>query len=468
MKLALCAIFIFVSASELNIQHILKEFLDGPWGQEAPETMLNQGYSVSHYGQMNRNDDQGYASHCYSKVMGHTTIRYFAYYVPSLTEIREKILSGYIEIGIEDTTHISQIQLQLEQWLKANCSNCRIEVARSYHGFGSFFWRSVKWVSCNNLHGLLYQKFSGPRDQKIKVRLNLKAPDRGIFLDKDLGYKHTLQYDPEIDERLKELNNQALHKIAAKLRSSCSDTSFWATLEYLATPSLHLLLEVKKLMDFYDEIDKRINDKAEVLFVEDIALQVLCNNLNQTLVWKEGFWKGELSDYYKKWFSERHIVYEVPPLDIAYYYSWQHMKELAAMDGGNFLSHLAFLNLLARGWAVMVSEHKDPDDWKRVIAIGEKYLAEHYESPFTTDVKYIVGMAYETLFNLATVENASYVDPSNYSSYREEARLRALEYYERVSIEKDGIRYLERLMYILPRLRGGVSTGLLRFYFVYD
>ena len=466
MKSVLCAIFILLSpfafAAELNIQHILKEFLDWPWGKETPATLLNQGYSVSHYGQMNRLDDQGYASHCYSKVMGHTTICYFAYYVPSLTEIREQILSGYIEIETEDTIHASQIQLQLEQWLKANCSDSRIEVAHNYHGFGSFYWRSVKWISCNGLFGLFYQKFPGSGDRKPRVTLNLEAPERRI-LDKDFRYESRPCYDPAIDGRLKELNNQALHKVVAKQRSSCSDTSFWAILEYIAIPSLHSLLEDKKLMDFYDEIDRKVDDETEALFVKDIALQVLFSNLNQTPVWKE-----PLSDYYKKWFSERHIVYEFEPLGASYQYNWQYMKDLAVMDGGNFLSQLSFLNLLARGWAMMVSEHKDPDDWKRVIAIGEEYLVEHSESPFSTDVKYIVGMAYETLFNLATLENASYVDPGNYSLYREEARLRALEYYERVSIEKDGIRYLERLMYILPRLRGGVSTGLLRFYFVYD
>jgi len=104
------------------------------------------------------------------------------------------------------------------------------------------------------------------------------------------------------------------------------------------------------------------------------------------------------------------------------------------------------------------------DQFRTVIAHGEKFLAEHPSSPHRLDVTLALAMAYENWWSLSRARPGDdYVEPARYHDGAEAARQKAIGIYEQIAkmaADSPEATYARRC---LPRLKLGVDIiGSLR------
>jgi hypothetical protein len=144
---------------------------------------------------------------------------------------------------------------------------------------------------------------------------------------------------------------------------------------------------------------------------------------------------------------------------------WQHYP---ATEWGE----RAFVLLLDWGWDTSGTCAKGADQFREVIRQGESFLQQHPNRPVRGFVALLVGQAYATwwsLSNAPTTGMADYVNPQLYKEGSEQARLKAIGYFEQVLQLSPGTPLGEYGRQILPTLRAQQLTeDRYRFFCVYD
>ena len=96
----------------------------------------------------------------------------------------------------------------------------------------------------------------------------------------------------------------------------------------------------------------------------------------------------------------------------------------------------AFVILLEDGWDPSGTCAKGGDQTREVIRRGEEFLRTHPASPRRAAVTYLVAEAYASWWSLSQTRSASgladYVDPKDFQEGADAARLKAIEYFERL------------------------------------
>ena len=138
----------------------------------------------------------------------------------------------------------------------------------------------------------------------------------------------------------------------------------------------------------------------------------------------------------------------------------------------------AFLVLQGHGWDMGDYCDAGAEQFRAVIQQGLPFLEQHPKSPYQLDVRLAVAQAYETWWSISlppihgqaiTAEEDS--EPVVYQRYQEgaeEARQKAIAYYERLlqtAPQSDHAAYARR---VLPRLKLGIDTGQRRFYCIFE
>jgi hypothetical protein len=122
--------------------------------------------------------------------------------------------------------------------------------------------------------------------------------------------------------------------------------------------------------------------------------------------------------------------------DLAWCWDDPFVDALAARAGANRWTDLAFLERTEAGWqrpCTVCGFDADVggDQWRRVIAHGEAYLARHPNSTIAHDVRWAVAEAYETAWSLAhAAPGDEYIDASAYGRDAARYRARAIALYE--------------------------------------
>jgi hypothetical protein len=132
----------------------------------------------------------------------------------------------------------------------------------------------------------------------------------------------------------------------------------------------------------------------------------------------------------------------------------------------------AFVLLLDWGWDTSGTCAKGSDQFREVIRQGELFLQQHRDSRYRDFVIHLVGQAYATWWSLSqqpTPAMADYVDPKLYQEGSEQARLKAIGYFEQVLQHSPGSLLGEYARQFLPILRQQQLTiDSYRFFCVYD
>jgi len=138
----------------------------------------------------------------------------------------------------------------------------------------------------------------------------------------------------------------------------------------------------------------------------------------------------------------------------------------------------AFLVLQGHGWDMGDYCNAGAEQFRAVIQQGLPFMEQHPKSPYQLDVQLAVAQAYETWWSISlppipgqTVTAEEDSEPLVYQRYQEgaeEARQKAIAYYERLlqtAPQSDHAAYARR---VLPRLKLGIDTGQRRYYCIFE
>jgi hypothetical protein len=132
----------------------------------------------------------------------------------------------------------------------------------------------------------------------------------------------------------------------------------------------------------------------------------------------------------------------------------------------------AFVLLLNEGWDTSGTCQKGAEQFREVIQQGESFLKQRARSPQRGMVTLLVAEAYASWWSLSNERKGSgmsdYVDPKRYEEGAEEARIKAIAYFEEVLQLTPETGVSRFALEVLPPLRDKQVLDNYRFYCVYD
>jgi outer membrane protein assembly factor BamD (BamD/ComL family) len=180
----------------------------------------------------------------------------------------------------------------------------------------------------------------------------------------------------------------------------------------------------------------------------------------------------EQCDQVRKQFADHKVTLAYSELGGGSYYQhdllWRVWRDYPATEWGE----RAFVLLLDLGWDTSGTCANGSDQFREIIRHGKSFLQQHPNSPYREFVAHLVGQAYATWWSLSnepTPAMADYVDPKPYKEGSEQARLKAIAYFEQVLQHSPGTLLGEYDRQVLSDLRAQKLTqDGYRFFCVYD
>jgi hypothetical protein len=213
-------------------------------------------------------------------------------------------------------------------------------------------------------------------------------------------------------------------------------------------------------------IDAVENGKADqrpaILLAADlVANEIWCPSENK-----------ERCNQLRSQFAQHKLTLEYSELGGGFYYQrdllWRVWQQYPETDWGE----RAFVVLLELGWDTSRTCAKGSEQFREVIHQGESFLQQRPTSPHRAAILLLVGQAYATWWSLSneTADSpmADYVDPKRYNEGAEQARLKAVSYFEQVARLAAGAKCAEYAHQILPALRAKQIQNSYKFFCVYD
>lgn len=146
---------------------------------------------------------------------------------------------------------------------------------------------------------------------------------------------------------------------------------------------------------------------------------------------------------------------------------WRLWRDYPATESGE----RAFVLLLDHGWDTSPTCEKGAEQFREVIRQGETFLQQRPSSPQRGVVTFLVAEAYATWWSLSKetrVDMSDYVDAKEYQNGAEEARIKAIGYFEQVVQLAPETKLGEYARQVLPALRQREALDTYRFYCIYD
>lgn len=141
---------------------------------------------------------------------------------------------------------------------------------------------------------------------------------------------------------------------------------------------------------------------------------------------------------------------------------WRVWQEFPRSPWGEW----AFLALLRAGWT---TELCDGPRFQEVIREGEAFLRDRPGSPHLARVWFMLGLAFETWWSLSLASpDDPYVGAGGFAKGAEEARKKALDYYQKSAAALPASDMAAYVRWRSPRLELGIDTNCRYYYCVYD
>jgi hypothetical protein len=177
-------------------------------------------------------------------------------------------------------------------------------------------------------------------------------------------------------------------------------------------------------------------------------------------------------DQLRSQFAQHKLRLEYVELGGDFYYQrdllWRVWQQYPETDWGE----RAFVVLLGLGWDSSRTCAIGSEQFREVIRQGESFLQQRPTSPHRAAVLFLVGQAYATWWSLsnepADSPMADYVDPKRYNEGAEQARLKAISYFEQVVQLAPDTKFAEYAHQIVPALRNQQIQNTYKFFCVYD
>ena len=171
-------------------------------------------------------------------------------------------------------------------------------------------------------------------------------------------------------------------------------------------------------------------------------------------------------------FAQHKLTLEYSELGGGFYYQrdllWRVWQQYPETD----LGAKAFVLLLELGWDSSGTCAKGREQFREMIRQGDSFLQQWPTSRQRAEVLFLTGQAYATWWSLsnepADSPMADYVDPKRYNDGAEEARLKAISYFEQVQQLAPEAKVAEYADQILPALREQQIQTTYKFFCVYD
>ena len=171
-------------------------------------------------------------------------------------------------------------------------------------------------------------------------------------------------------------------------------------------------------------------------------------------------------------FAQHKLTLEYSELGGGFFYQrdllWRVWQQNPETDGGE----RAFVILLELGWDTSKTCAKGHEQFREMIRHGESFLQQRPTSAHRAAILLLVGQAYATWWSLsnepADSPMADYVDPKRYKEGAEQARLKAISYFEQVVQLAPETKFAEYAHQILPSLRAKQIQDTYKFFCVND
>jgi hypothetical protein len=170
--------------------------------------------------------------------------------------------------------------------------------------------------------------------------------------------------------------------------------------------------------------------------------------------------------------SRYNLTLKYDQLGAGYYYSRDLLWRIWADYPHTVWGERAFVLLLDRGWDTSFTCEKGGDQTREVIRQGESFLRQHAGSPYRAVVKLLVAEAYASWWSLSNESAGSdmsdYVDAKQFQEGADDARLKAIAYFEELLQLVPGTELSKFADQVLPPLRNHQILDNYRFFCVYD
>ncbi len=145
---------------------------------------------------------------------------------------------------------------------------------------------------------------------------------------------------------------------------------------------------------------------------------------------------------------------------------WRIWKEYPKTGWGEQV----FVLLLERGWDTSGVCKRGGEQTHEGIRQGESFLRERAKSRYRNDVTFLVAEAYASWWSMSAPSGAmaDYVDPKQYEQGAEEARTKAIIYFEKILQDAPQTGLGEYAREVLPHLREQHVIDDPKFFCVYD
>ncbi len=171
-------------------------------------------------------------------------------------------------------------------------------------------------------------------------------------------------------------------------------------------------------------------------------------------------------------FAQHKLTLEYSELGGGFYYQrdllWRVWQQYPETDWGE----RAFVVLLELGWDTSKTCAKGHEQFREIIRRGESFLQQRPTSAHRAAILLLVGQAYATWWSLSneTADSpmADYVDPKRYTEGAEQARLKAISYFEQVVQLAAETKFAEYAHQIIPALRKQQIQNTYKFFCVND
>lgn len=370
-----------------------------------------------------------------------------AWLVGSTADYREVVLRGSLRVCRQPS------QASLLETLRGE----GFEIAAPtvpVHGFGSSYWRSVYALRRGGLSGLTYYVVPTGVTGCLELFLNDSKIDKALPLKE---FSFNAMFPPDLPPKLlSDLESGG----AAKLVPD------WAKVKDIAVSTGVLYArDVEVLARAYSGAPASVEGEelaaAATVFKAHLIMQLFVRgSYYETNPGESGGGKP-----FRKIMEENGIKYYESHYG-GVFPEKQFKLDIYERSPGSYWGHYAFLRHLAGGFGADELDYGLRTD--QPIKLGGEFMKKHPDSPFYADVLFLVGRAYETLYEqgFSAVSCDQYTGKAcaELAAAQEQNRVKALELYAAVLAAPGGAKYKEFIDGIVPRLKTRGKTYCYQFF----
>ncbi|MDP2983854.1 MAG: hypothetical protein Q8O92_11055 [Candidatus Latescibacter sp.] len=451
--------------AQVSLEQALDTLVAAPWTKSPAALPDSKSWTIEQYTIHDTGELQGYDLRAFERNIDSLILKLFTYSEPSLTSSSEIILMGFVQ-GISPTEEGAKPLLEkMTAYMK---SRGFVDSAPDSITKQMATWRLIQsctFLKKGELSCAIFLK-KDDRNNRWLIRTMVFHPLFQEFRNKWMAewpkYWDSQYIMPE--KLIRELENRKISQIFSP--------ALWEKINSISLslksppPRKVNTIPVNELITAYETIDKTTvpeNDRPAFLLLKNYLARYLfiC-----------GLGK-EITPEQKKWLESYGLEYTWSELGMTFSYGETVLQKLIDGNPNSYWGQFAFLELLERGFDTSGMCREGQDQWRKVLEEGFTFLKKYPGSEFAPDIKFYMGQAEETLFNLGIIKDHPARDTyrlsmSSYADKSEDARKQAIGYYDEVLRSPQKGLYENYLKYILPRLRAGFATGTDYYFCFYD